>query len=622
MGKNIPDDCRRAAVLLGLLVMMAGGCRKPVLDDTETWAPVGGKIMTRWSEKIDPDRVHAEYPRPQMMRDAWLNLNGLWDCAIRPVKSEAPERFDGKILVPFAVESALSGVGKTVGPDNRLWYRRRFKIPRSWKKKRVLLHFEAVDWEVALWVNGKPWGSHKGGYDPFSFDITDALSKRKNQDILLSVWDPIDTGTQPRGKQVAKPHGIWYTPVTGIWRTVWLEPVADVYIESLKIVPDLDGKQVRIRSEWKNAGSGFTLQAEALINGIVQASGRSGPGGEVVLELDKFRSWSPESPFLYNLIVRLLDTEGRVRDAVVSYFGMRKIAVRPDGAGIQRMFLNDRPYFQFGPLDQGWWPDGLYTAPSDEALRYDIDITKSLGFNMLRKHVKVESRRFYYWCDRLGILVWQDMPSGDAFIGKDDPDVERSPESALQYQLELRRMLESLFNHPSIVMWVPFNEGWGQFSTAAIADWIRGFDPTRLIDSASGWADRGVGDVHDIHSYPGPAAPPNESRRAAVLGEFGGLGLPVPGHTWRAENNWGYRSFRNEEELTEAYEELLEKLRPMVRDGLSAAVYTQTTDVEIEVNGLMTYDRALVKMEVERIAPRNRRIAALLDSGERLPPGG
>jgi len=616
MGKSFLDDGRVAAVLFGILVFMGGGCGKPASEETGTWRPVGDKIMTRWAGEVDPDRVHAEYPRPQMMRDEWLNLNGLWDYAIRPKESEAPDGFDGKILVPFAVESALSGVGKAVGPEKRLWYRRRFRIPRSWKKKRVLLHFEAVDWEVTLRVNGKPMGSHRGGYDPFSFDITEALSKRKYQEILLSVWDPVDSGTQPRGKQVMEPRSIWYTSVTGIWRTVWLEPVADAYIESLKITPDRGRKQVRILSEWKNAEPGYTLQAEALVNGVIQASGRSKPDGELVLELENLRSWSPESPFLYNLIVRLIDTEGRVRDAVASYFGMREIALQADKDGILRISLNDRPYFQFGPLDQGWWPDGLYTAPSDEALRFDIETTKSLGFNMLRKHVKVESRRFYYWCDRLGLLVWQDMPSGDEYIGSKDPDFVRSPESALQYELELRRMMESLFNHPSIVMWVPFNEGWGQFSTAKLTDWIQAFDPTRLVDTTSGWADRGVGDVHDIHSYPGPAAPPNESRRAAVLGEFGGLGLPVPEHTWQKEKNWGYRSFQNAEELTEAYEKLLEKLRPMVRDGLSAAVYTQTTDVEIEVNGLMTYDRARVKMNTDRVAPLNRGLIALLDPRE------
>ena len=616
MGKNFLDDGRVAAVLFGILVFMGGSCGKSASEEAGTWRPVGDKIMTRWAGEVDPDRVHAEYPRPQMMRDEWLNLNGLWDYAIRPKESEATDGFDGKILVPFAVESALSGVGKAVGPENRLWYRRRFRIPRSWKKKRVLLHFEAVDWEVTLRVNGKPMGSHRGGYDPFSFDITEALSKRKYQEILLSVWDPADSGTQPRGKQVMEPRSIWYTSVTGIWRTVWLEPVADAYIESLKITPDRDRKQVRILSEWKNAEPGYTLQAEALVNGVIQASGRSKPDGELVLELENLRSWSPESPFLYNLIVRLIDPEGRVKDAVASYFGMREIALQADKDGILRISLNDRPYFQFGPLDQGWWPDGLYTAPSDEALRFDIETTKSLGFNMLRKHVKVESRRFYYWCDRLGLLVWQDMPSGDEYIGAKDPDFVRSPESALQYELELRRMMESLFNHPSIVMWVPFNEGWGQFSTAKLTDWIHAFDPTRLVDTTSGWADRGVGDVHDIHSYPGPAAPPNESRRAAVLGEFGGLGLPVPEHTWQKEKNWGYRNFQNAEELTEAYEKLLEKLRPMVRDGLSAAVYTQTTDVEIEVNGLLTYDRARIKMNADRVATLNRGLIALLDPGE------
>ena len=586
------------------------------------WQPAKGPLMTRWAKDVTPENVHPEYPRPQMVRQDWLNLNGLWEYAIKPKDQRLPEEFDGQILVPFPAEAALSGVMKPVGKENRLWYRRIFEIPESWKGKRTLLHFGAADWETTIWVNGREVGTHRGGYDPFTFDITDALNVAGQQEIVLSVWDLTDDGTQPRGKQVNKPGGIWYTAVTGIWQTVWLESVPQTYIRAIKVEPDIVENRLWLYVDIAGQPDRYIVHGEVILppdeNGYKDISGKwDYPEKKFWISLpykSKTKLWSPDSPYLYDLRIALHERQeasslgGEKIDEVTSYFGMRKIEVKKDESGINRLFLNNDPLFQFGPLDQGWWPDGLYTAPSDEALRYDIEVLKKLGCNMLRKHVKVEPARFYYWCDKLGLMVWQDMPNGDRHIGSNDADLERSEESALQFELELGRVIEAFYNHPSIVMWVPFNEGWGQYDTPRIVDLIKNLDRTRLVDNASGWTDRGVGDVHDIHSYPGPAAPPTEENRTAVLGEFGGLGLPIKGHTWQDEKNWGYRSYKTPEELTGAYVALIDNLRSLISDGLSAAVYTQTTDVEIEVNGLMTYDRAVIKMDAEKAAGANRRL--------------
>ena len=578
------------------------------------WEPANGPLMTRWAKRISPKNVHREYPRPQMVRKSWENLNGLWDYAIAHKDQQQPDTFDGQILVPFPVESALSGVMKPVGQDNRLWYRRTFRIPRTWKGRRVLLHFGAVDFDTTVWVNDTQVGTHRGGYDPFSFDITNVLSGTSDQEIVVSVWDPTDTGTQPRGKQVRKPHGIWYTSVTGIWQTVWIEPVPEAYIKNIKIVPDIDNKSVRVTAVCLSTGhptvepAGYSVQVVVKDGWFTKAKNKGNAGEEIVLNIKKPKLWSPDSPFLYDLKVTLKNDKGKKVDVVSSYFGMRKIEIGKDKEGINRLLLNNQSLFQFGPLDQGWWPDGLYTAPSDAALRYDIEVLKKLGCNILRKHVKIEPARFYYWCDKLGLMVWQDMPSGDKYIGGKDPDIQRTPESAQQFEAELTAMITTFYNHPSIIMWVPYNEGWGQWDTPRIVDLIKKLDPNRLVNNASGWTDRGVGDVHDIHSYPGPAAPPAEEKRAAVLGEFGGLGLPVKGHTWQDEKNWGYRSFDTREGLTDAYVKLIENLRLLIGDSLSAAVYTQTTDVEIEVNGLMTYDREMIKMDVKKASTANKRL--------------
>jgi beta-galactosidase/beta-glucuronidase len=536
-----------------------------------------------------------------------LNLNGLWEYAIAKKDAEQPVQFDGKILVPFPIESALSGVMKRVGPDERLWYRRTFSIPDGWHGRRVMLRFEAVDWETTVWVNAKRMPhAHRGGYDPFSFDITDSLKPSGEQELIVSAFDPTDAGFQPRGKQIRDPHGIWYTPTTGIWQTVWLEPVPPNAIESVRTYLDRPGGDVLVMVMANRLNDRQQIRITVLDEGK-QIVTLTGSGANFSFPLGDARLWTPDSPFLYDLKVELLDG-GQVIDSVSSYFGLRTISLGKDEQGVTRMMLNGKFVFQHGPLDQGFWPDGLYTAPSDEALKYDIEVTKKLGFNMARKHVKVEPARWYYWCDKLGLLVWQDMPSGDRYIGRNDADITRSPESAAQFEREWAAIIESRMNHPSIVMWVPFNEGWGQFDTARIVDFTRKLDPTRLVDSASGWTDRGAGDVHDIHVYPGPGMPKPEEKRAAVLGEYGGLGLPLRGHTWQDEKNWGYRSFETAQALTDAYILLIRQLHPLIGKGLSAAVYTQTTDVEIEVNGLMTYDRDRVKMNAERITAANRRL--------------
>ncbi len=560
-------------------------------------------LATRWAQAVTADNVHPEYPRPQLVRDAWLNLNGPWDYAIRPRDAGAPDAYDGAILVPFPVESTLSGVAKRVGADGQLWYRRTFHVPDDWRGRRVMLHFGAVDWMAAVEVNGRPIGEHRGGYDAFSFDVTDALRASGEQEIVVRVSDPTDAGAQPRGKQVAAPQGIWYTPTTGIWQTVWLEPVPSAHVASLRFVTDIARNELRVTADVAGAPAGATWWVEVLDDAEPVGAARGAVGTPLTVPIPDAKRWSPGSPFLYDL--RAGVTGG---DAVRSYFGMREIRLGSDEDGHVRLLLNGAPLFQYGPLDQGFWPDGLSTAPSDEALRFDLEVTRRLGFNMVRKHVKIEPARWYHWCDRLGLLVWQDMPSGDRSIGPNDPDVERDPESARQFEHELGRMIDGLANHPCIVMWVPFNEGWGQFDTARVAAWIRRRDPTWLVNSASGWTDRGVGDVHDVHRYPGPGMPAPDGERAAVLGEFGGLGMPVEGHLWQSDRNWGYRSYRDRAGLTDAYIDLVGQLRFLIGRGLAAAVYTQTTDVETEVNGLLTYDRAVLKMDEPRLVAAHRRL--------------
>ncbi|ANH80744.1 beta-galactosidase [Niabella ginsenosidivorans] len=571
--------------------------------------PVKPIIQTKWASDVQPGNVLPEYPRPQLVRGNWMSLNGQWDYSIQPASAEtAPVGFEGKILVPFPVESALSGVQKTVGKDRSLWYHRTIQLPASLSKGTVLLHFGAVDWQCSVFINGRKAGEHKGGYSAFTFDITPFLKKGKTQEIAVRVWDPSDDGPQPRGKQVKKPNGIWYTPVTGIWQTVWIEAVPDTYIASTKNTPDIDQKVIKVTTTVNSARPGDLVRVTALDGSVKMSEQQVAPGTEAVLPVENMKLWTPGSPFLYNLKVELL-RKGKPIDAATSYFAMRKISMQKEN-GIQKMLLNNRFVFQYGPLDQGWWPDGLYTAPTDEALRFDIQTTKDMGFNMIRKHVKAEPARWYYHCDQLGMLVWQDMPSGDlggnvwdsrpGQISGGNTDKDRSAESEAVYRTEWKEIMDNLYNFPCIVVWVPFNEAWGQFKTKEITEWTMQYDPSRLVNSASGGNFFPVGHIMDLHHYPDPAMPDPRifgSERILVLGEFGGLGLPLEGHTWQAKNNWGYQTFKNQDELKNRYSELVSHLARLIPLGLSAAVYTQTTDVEVETNGLMTYDRKVYKID-------------------------
>jgi len=575
------------------------------------WKPAGDKITTKWAEEVTPNNAWKQYPRPQMVRKDWKNLNGLWDYAIVSKDSQKPENYDGRILVPFAAESALSGVGKTVGKDNALWYFNTFRVPSGWKGKTVLLHFGAVDWQSTVWVNGQEIGVHKGGYDPFTYDITDALNQSGTQEICVRVWDPTnaDNSPQPRGKQVINPGGIFYTAVTGIWQSVWLEPVPKASIEKIKIIPDIDNSCINVTVSARGVdmethmADKFLIEVQVLEGNKSIAKSIGYLGKNIKIQIDNQKLWSPESPFLYDLKVTL-SREGSDIETVGSYFGMRKSSLAKDAKGVNRLFLNNKAVFQFGPLDQGWWPDGLYTAPSDEALKFDIEYTKDVGFNMLRKHVKYEPDRFYYWCDKMGIMVWQDMPS--SLYDRAKYNAQELKEIDTQWELEYKRMIDALHNHPSIVMWVVFNEGWGQYDTERLTKWTKEYDPSRLVNNASGWTDRKVGDVMDIHRYPDPGMPALEESRAAVLGEFGGLGWPIAEHVWvESSGNWGYRSHEGKEQYKNDYINLIKKLKPLKENGLAAAVYTQTTDCEVEVNGLMTYDRKIMKLEPEEISTLN-----------------
>jgi beta-galactosidase/beta-glucuronidase len=616
-------------------IFLAGGILLQSLTTTQAqWKPVPGKIATEWSAKVDPANPLPEYPRPQLVRNNnWKNLNGLWRYAVQSKAGadELPTQYNGDILVPYAIESSLSGVGRTLGKDSVLWYSRMIDVPAAMRKGRVLLHFGAVDWATQVFVNGTKVGAHEGGYDPFSIDITPALQKGTRQTIVVRVWDPTDEGPQPAGKQVINHSGIWYTPVTGIWQTVWLENVPETYIVSTRQTPDVDGKQVRIAVNTTGGTPGDEIAVSAWDGSAAVASKTSADGSAIDLPVPEPKLWSPQTPFLYQLKISI-KRKGKTIDEVGSYFGMRKISMAKDAGGIQRMLLNNQFVFQFGPLDQGWWPDGLYTAPTDEALKFDIEQLKGLGFNMIRKHVKVEPARWYYHCDVLGMLVWQDMPSGDRegndwsqgirvkmpegqkidsghLLIAQEPglvfDKARSPESEAIYRKEWRAIMDALHNYPSIVVWVPFNESWGQFKSKEIIHWTMQNDPSRLVDGASGGNFFiGASQILDLHYYPGPAMPDAEvygQGQVLVLGEFGGLGLPVKDHVWLDKGNWGYKTFDDREKLFQQYSEMIGSLPALIRSGLSAAVYTQTTDVEMETNGIFTYDRKVLKFPKEKM---------------------
>ncbi|MEM9830911.1 MAG: sugar-binding domain-containing protein [Bacteroidota bacterium] len=591
--------------LASMLIVFNSPAQVPSADSVLQYS-----MNTRWSSEVDPDNVWSEYPRPQMMRDNWTNLNGYWQYAIEDKSLGQPSSFEGQILVPFAAESALSGVKRMVGKDQYLWYKRKFKVSSLKKNEKLLLHFGAVDWESTVYINGEEVGMHRGGYDPFTFDITEYL-ERGEQELVVRVWDPTDSETQPRGKQLSNPQGIWYTPVTGIWQTVWLETVSDNYIQRLKTTPDIDRRQIEVAVQSTPLPSDTKLVMKALAEGEEVATvevpvAENSQQTVATLNIPTPTLWSPDNPFLYDLEVTLTNARGKVLDVVGSYFGMRKISLGKDANGYTRIMLNEQPLFQFGLLDQGWWPDGLYTAPTEKAMLYDVQVTQEMGFNMIRKHVKVEPARYYYHCDKMGMLVWQDMPNGNYFRNLrvspgDEKDADRPEASARQFELELQEMMDDFHSFPSIVVWVPFNEGWGQYDTERVAKWAKEHDSSRLYDIPSGWMDRGVGDMIDAHLYPGPGMEPVEESRASVLGEFGGLGWPVADHLWWDKRNWGYLTYQDQATLEQEFSNLMLELQGLIGWGLSAAVYTQTTDVEGEVNGLMTYDREITKIEPEAL---------------------
>ncbi|CAH0343903.1 PA14 domain-containing protein [Bacillus sp. CECT 9360] len=553
-------------------------------------------IKSPWADKVKENNVLPEYPRPQMKRDKWLNLNGKWEFQAATEGESVPngKKLNESILVPFAVETALSGVERS---ESHMWYKRNFTIPKDWKKERIKLNFGAVDWKTNVYVNGKKVGEHIGGYDTFSFDITDHLVKGNNE-LIVEVYDPT-SGGQARGKQTTNPEGIWYTPTSGIWQTVWLEPVSEASIESVKTVTDIHENKVNLTVKGINA-DGKTVEAIVYQKGK-KVGTQTGKAGETfVVSVPKPRLWTTEDPFLYDVKINLKDGNNVV-DTVESYFGMREISLGKVGDKL-RPLLNGEFVFQIGPLDQGYWPDGGLTAPTDEALKFDIEKTKDLGFNMIRKHIKVEPERWYYWADKMGMIVWQDMPSMEG----SGAGARKTPEDLKQFEHEFKEMIQERYNHPSIVLWTVFNEGWGQYDTVRMTNWVKSLDPTRLVSNASGWTDERVGDVLDWHTYPNPRSPRVEENRIAVIGEYGGLGLSTPGHEW-GTSGWSYANKTSKEEVTDTYIDYTKSLKSFIHnEGLSAAVYTQTTDVEGELNGLLTYDRKVTKVLTDRIREANQ----------------
>ena len=635
---------RIVRILAGAAIMAA--CFTGCGETASKWAPAGDRIRTVWAEQVSPSNVHPEYPRPQMLRPDWQSLNGLWKYAVQPSSQEqAPTEWEGDILVPFCIESSLSGVGRRVSPQEALWYSTSFKVPSNWSE-RVLLHFDAVDWQTDVWLNGIHVGTHTGGYTAFNFDVTDYLSEG-SQELVVRVLDGTDNGEQPRGKQVSEPGGIWYTPVTGIWQSVWLEPVAETHLNSYVAVPDISestvsvlafiaGEPDEVTFILTSGGVGYSTESlepgEAVAEVTVPAGKAASPGfaqiiPSATLKVDSPQLWTPETPYLYGLEI-LVRKDGEVVDRVSGYTALRESSEVRDSKGFRRLGLNGKPYFQFGPLDQGWWPDGLYTAPTDDALRFDIEKTKELGYNMIRKHIKVEPARWYWYCDRIGLAVWQDMPAMTGNLPSDGTNPQWGEwgydtgfdypltETAKQtYYKEWGEIIAQLRNYPCILVWVPFNEAWSQFDTERAVEFTRGQDPTRLVNSASGGNSRHCGDILDSHNYPTPIMKfRSGGTQIDVLGEYGGIGLAVEGHLWQPENNWGYKGLcADAEEVLRRYTEFAKMFIPEIRSGVSAGVYTQTTDVEVEVNGLMTYDRKVVKMDPERLREVNRRIISAMD---------
>ncbi|MHA1619363.1 MAG: glycoside hydrolase family 2 protein [Promethearchaeota archaeon] len=615
--------------------------------DSQEWKVIPAPLMTKWADEVDSNNPLSEYPRPQMVRDSWLNLNGLWEYAVSPKNINSMPTPEGKILVPFPLESALSGVSRQLYPKELLWYRRSFQIPKDWKKKRIILHFGAVDWEATVFVNGEEVGMHRGGYTPFSFDISSFVDYDSTNSLEVKVYDPSEKGCQPSGKQWLKPSLVFYTTISGIWQTVWLEAVSDTYIHHFQVTPQIETEQLQVKvwanvesrsSELGNANSKSHVEitiSDKYSVGKIISTVEAQFETEILIDIPSPHLWSPEDPYLYGLSFALI-VDDKVVDKVDSYFAMRKFSLEPDSKGHARFHLNGSPYFMIGPLDQGYWPDGLYTAPTDEALRYDLEIIKECGYNMVRKHIKVEPARWYHHCDTMGLIVWQDMPNGGGksfFIHHNimyllhiNPRDDRRYWFTGQgkqwirdnFKQELGEMIDMLYNVPSIAIWGPFNEAWGQFDTVTITNWIKSRDDSRLIDSASGWYDKKCGDFLSIHDYMDKfiiKVPPTSTSRGIVLSETGGYTYPVERHRWDPKKKFGYKKFKSEKDMADAYTNLVEKIIvPAISQGLSGVVYTQITDVEIEYNGIMTYDRKILKFKLELLAELHRKLISQLGS--------
>lgn len=606
-------------------LMIAAALAVPAGAFAQNWAPVGENIRTEWAEKVSPTNALPEYPRPQMVRSDWKSINGLWDYAVVKNTEAKPSSANGQILVPFALESSLSGVGKFLEPNEVLWYSTSFSVPKEWKGKNVSLNFGAVDWQADVYVNDILIGTHTGGYTEFSFDVTPYLNAKGSQKLEVRVTDATSGQFQPRGKQVLRPEGIWYTRVSGIWQSVWIEAVADGSFASYETIADIKAKTLKVNALVNGAKAGDIVKAELLEGAVgydtekpsskVLATAKAVPGAALAIEVPEVKTWSPDSPYLYGLRLSLVRA-GQVIDKVEGYAAMREISVVTDESNYKRMALNGEPLFQYGPLDQGWWPDGLYTAPTDEALEFDIIKTKELGFNMIRKHIKIEPARWYYHCDRLGMLVWQDMPSVCAHhknvwgtgYWNEGTDSQVPEQWKANYYKEWGEIIAARKGFPCIVVWVPFNEGWGQFDTEKTVAFTREQDPTRLINPASGGNFHKCGDILDHHHYPNPTMRFFDSNYVMVLGEYGGIGLPLEGHVWEIDRKWGYVQYKNADDVTRVYVEYAKQLEELVKNGYSAAVYTQTTDVEGEVNGFLTYDRKVLKMDVDKVRKANTEV--------------